>query len=413
MTRFSILLLSACAALAWAAAPMSAQEASDIDFGDDSGTYVNDNECDDPRFEGEGMASSLNRNNIGKDATDCKSLFDAGEVRFSDKQYDPELTVVDGTDLGDNSYEWANDDQCDDARFVGEGMAVTPTREAIKKDRNDCSYGFQTGALTLADALPEPAETVYQDIDFGNDKGSYAGDNECDDPRFFGAGMGTIGLSMENIGSDRKDCLTAFKDGTIIQKADHIIDGIFFGNDTGFYADDGECDDLRFTGRAMGAKPTPAGVEKDATDCMAAWRKKRISRVEKVDINGYLIQDGIVFGDDSSNYANDTECDDPRFTGKGMADSPSLEHTGKDRSDCLAGYEAGTLKLAPLIPVDNTIRVDGIRFGDDEGSFSKDGECDDPRFTGEGMAATLSDNDRGHDATDCLNLYQAGDIELK
>lgn len=413
MTRFSILLLSACAALALATAPVSAQDASDIDFGDDSGSWTEDGECDDPRFVGEGMASSTSRSDILKDATDCKVLFDDGKITFSDKQYDPELAVLNGTDLGDNSYEWANDDQCDDARFQGEGMAITPTRAAIKKDRNDCSYGFQTGALTLADALPDPVETVYRDIDFGHDKSSYAGDNECDDPRFFGAGMSSIALSIENIGGDRKDCLAAFKDGTIILKAEHVIDGVFFGDDSGFYADDGECDDLRFTGRAMGVKPTPASVEKDATDCMAAWRKKRISRVEKIDINGYLIQDGIVFGYDSSNYANDNECDDPRFTGKGMASSPSSEYIGKDRSDCLAGYEAATLKLAPLIPVDNTIRVDGIRFGDDEGSFSKDGECDDPRFTGQGMATALNDSDLGHDATDCLSLYQSGDIALK
>jgi len=163
----------------------------------------------------------------------------------------------------------------------------------------------------------------------------------------------------------------------------------------------------------MGAKPTPLGVESDATDCMAAWRADRITPVGEVDVNGYLIKDGIVFGDDSGNYANDNECDDPRFTGKAMASSASAENRGKDRSDCLTGYEAGALKPAPAIPVDNTIRVDGIRFGDDEGSFSKDGECDDPRFEGEGMAATLDANDQGHDATDCLILYQKGDITPK
>jgi len=80
MTRFSTLLLSACAALAIAATPIYAQDSSDIDFGDDSGSWTEDGECDDPRFTGEGMASSLNRSDILKDATDCKSLFDEGKI---------------------------------------------------------------------------------------------------------------------------------------------------------------------------------------------------------------------------------------------------------------------------------------------------------------------------------------------
>ncbi len=414
MKTLSALLLGASATLAILCAPIHAQDIdADIAFGDDSSSWANDAECDDPRFEGEGMAGNLNQDDILKDATDCKALFDAGKIQLSDKQYDPSLTIVNGTDLGDNSYRWANDGQCDDARFEGEGMATTPSIQAIEKDRNDCSYGFQTGALTLASNLPDPVETEFDGIDFGHDKGDYANDGECDDPRFSGPGMGSVALSGANIGNDRLDCLTLYKAERVVFKANLIIDGYFFGDDDNLYAKDGECDDPRFQGHGMGPKPTISGIEHDASDCMAKWRAGDIEPVTHMDVNGFLIVDGVVFGNDSSNYANDGECDDPGFTGRGVADNSNTEHAGKDKSDCLAGFQSGNIKRAPVIPVERSITVDGIRFGDDDSQLSRDGECDDPRFTGSAMATNLHNEDIGHDAIDCLSAYQNGKIVPK
>lgn len=54
-----------------------------------------------------------------------------------------------------------------------------------------------------------------------------------------------------------------------------------------------------------------------------------------------------------------------------------------------------------------------IDFGNDASFWSNDGECDDPRFEGPGMASgALRDQDRLRDATDCENLYQSGDVWL-
>ncbi len=47
-----------------------------IDFGDDSSEWANDGECDDSRFEGDGMASRLLDQNLYRDATDCRNLYD-------------------------------------------------------------------------------------------------------------------------------------------------------------------------------------------------------------------------------------------------------------------------------------------------------------------------------------------------
>ncbi len=53
-----------------------------------------------------------------------------------------------------------------------------------------------------------------------------------------------------------------------------------------------------------------------------------------------------------------------------------------------------------------------LDFGDDDGKYVRDGECDDPRFEGPAAAADLRLGDRGHDATDCRRLWEAGRVRL-
>lgn len=51
-------------------------------------------------------------------------------------------------------------------------------------------------------------------------------------------------------------------------------------------------------------------------------------------------------------------------------------------------------------------------FGDNSGMWASDGECDDPRFSGEGMASVLLDEDAFRDAADCESLYDQSKIRL-
>jgi hypothetical protein len=45
--------------------------------------------------------------------------------------------------------------------------------------------------------------------------------------------------------------------------------------------------------------------------------------------------------------------------------------------------------------------------------FSRDGECDDKRFTGPGLTSTpLLDSDVQHDATDCRTAFAQGRLSL-
>ena len=125
----------------------------------------------------------------------------------------------------------------------------------------------------------------------------------------------------------------------------------------------------------------------------------------------------INFGDDESDWSKDGKCDDNRFTGKAMAGTELLEtDTLHDASDCKAGFISGELTLrsetkpsAEFTPV----TLDGIDFGVDDSFFANDGECDDPRFQGEGMTDVMfPDGKTRSDASDCAAAYESGLIEL-
>lgn len=82
-------LVAGASLLAWAtlalAAPLAGQSASDAgDFGDDSSAWAIDGVCDDTRFIGDRGAGALtgNGDHVGKDATDCRNLLNAGRIRW-------------------------------------------------------------------------------------------------------------------------------------------------------------------------------------------------------------------------------------------------------------------------------------------------------------------------------------------
>ena len=52
-------------------------------------------------------------------------------------------------------------------------------------------------------------------------------------------------------------------------------------------------------------------------------------------------------------------------------------------------------------------------FGDNNSEWAYDGECDDLRFEGTGMAQLFSWEDVGHDATDCRTLLEQGVIQWR
>ena len=332
--------------------------APEIDFGDDSSSWANDGECDDPRFTGSAMAVELEDADLLKDATDCRTAFEAGSISLAEPTDTPSTDTA-AIDFGDDTSEWAKDEECDDPRFAGEGMAGTLEDLNIGKDATDCEAAFNAGTVTLAENAPGDETTsatntamltaIADRIDFGDDSGDYPNDGECDDPDFIGAGMAMEPVENERMG-DASDCRTAFIDGTVSLKgAASQPEAFDYGSDYSSYANDGECDDWRFTGSAMSKKLFSEDVMADASDCRALEQSGEISikRVYQPDfaLNAPYDSSGVDFGDNSSSYANDDVCDDPRFEGPGTASTLLDSDRMADANDCQAAFEAGTIDL--------------------------------------------------------------------
>ena len=119
------------------------------DFGDDSSEWIYDGECDDPRFQGSGMALTLLDQNRFSDATDCRLLFNQGRIALS-------LNDSNNIDFGNDSSEWIYDGECDDPRFQGSAMAEILLGEDRFSDATDCRLLFNQGLITLrGSASPE------------------------------------------------------------------------------------------------------------------------------------------------------------------------------------------------------------------------------------------------------------------
>ncbi len=291
------------------------------DFGNDSSTWARDGECDDPRFSGPGMASTLVESDRKADATDCQAAFNDGQIA---------LQHSDLPDFGDDTGSWVKDGECDDPRFEGPGMASTLVDADLQADATDCRQAWNTGQIVLStSALP----------DFGDDSGRWANDGVCDDSRFSGPARQDAAITSDSHHSkDASDCRTAWNNGQLSMpvaaappnKANKGTPPL--GDDSGTFSNDGECDDARFSEEGDNSSYMREHVLRDATDCRQAFISGQVSL-------------SLDFGDDSGRWANDGVCDDSRFSGSARQDAAitSDSHHSKDASDCIAAYRDGTL----------------------------------------------------------------------
>ncbi|HTO29509.1 MAG TPA: hypothetical protein VL017_13025, partial [Devosia sp.] len=123
-----------------------------------------------------------------------------------------------------------------------------------------------------------------------------------------------------------------------------------YGSDWSKWANDGECDDLRFTGAGTDKKLLTDDLYGDATDCKTLEAEGRVT-IRKVYSPEYAAgapydSSHVDFGDNTSDYANDDRCDDPRFEGPAAASVLLEGDERRDSADCKAAYEAGTLILS-------------------------------------------------------------------
>jgi hypothetical protein len=391
--------------------------AGPIDFGDDTGVWANDGECDDPRFAGEGVASSPRRLNIARDATDCRAVLDAGRAVFQGELEPLWSGVHEGVDFGDNSGGYPDDGECDDPRFIGDGVALGAGRANALRDANDCRAAFDAGEASYVGEL-DPAFTGMLDgVDFGDNEGGYPFDNECDDPRFTGDDVASS-PSRRNAGHDADDCRRAYDrggatfNGELPPLFEGVHDGVDFGDNSGPYVDDDECDDPRFSGSAVAGGARREHVRADAHDCQEAFTAGTARYDGELAPLFTGVFEGVDFGDNAGPYVEDGECDDPRFRGHGMANPPwSTDSESHDAEDCHALFANGFVRFVVAGGLFEGA-ANGVEFGDNSGDFVNDGECDDSRFEGPGVGATDGSNN-GKDAFDCWLNLEDGSIILR
>jgi len=128
---------------------VSAASAQSIKFGDDNGDYALDSECDDPRFVGWGVATSTSEENIMHDASDCQKLFNLGQIRLNRTKEQSNVSECAMINFGDNSSEWARDNECDDPRFTGGRADDILNFEDIGADADDCQLLCRNGTIWL------------------------------------------------------------------------------------------------------------------------------------------------------------------------------------------------------------------------------------------------------------------------
>ncbi len=371
-----------------------ATEPSDpgIDFGDDSGSWANDGECDDPRFGG------ALESHARADASDCRAAYEADPAIYTGES---DTSGADDTDtgdidFGDDSGSWANDGECDDPRFGG------TLDSHLRADATDCRTAYEAGEVTFApDNEVSGAVQPGEDLDFGDDSGSWANDGECDDPRFGGS------LDSHRL-ADASDCRAAYEaDPSIYTGGTDTSDtsGIDFGDDSGNWANDGECDDPRFGGALENHRLA------DASDCRAAYEADPSIYAGDEDTETQTSA-SFNFGDDSGDYAGNGVCDDPRFEGPGSAEILLFADRLADATDCSALYHAGEITFAGVTGDPALAGANEIDFGDDTSEYANNERCDDPRFAGPGTDILLLQEDRGHDASDCQALFASGEVWL-
>lgn len=144
--RFALVLVASALALA---SPALAQ--ATFDWGDDSGEYARDRECDDRRFTGPGMATVLSWTHTGRDASDCRQLFNAGRVKVWQPRDAQAATQCAAIDWGHDRGPYPNDGECDDIRFEGPGAAQGLSDENTGKDATDCARLCEFGQVFLRD----------------------------------------------------------------------------------------------------------------------------------------------------------------------------------------------------------------------------------------------------------------------
>ncbi len=160
-----------------------------IDFGDDSSEWANDGECDDPRFQGEGVASILIDADLYRDATDCRDLYDRGliDLREVSRGPMPSGNRIERGQLGAGDETLTSGEYADMYTFRGEAgrqaiidvrsqefdtylMVIAPSGEQVDNDDHE---GDRTRSLVSLPLSETGTYRVYVTSYKPGERGNY------------------------------------------------------------------------------------------------------------------------------------------------------------------------------------------------------------------------------------------------
>ncbi len=469
LTRFRDVAVVVAATCMILSGPSFAGSEAAVDFGTNQGERAFDGFCNDPRFIAPDGSHEPNRWHMFQDAADCHSAYREGHVRMrtsleatsepaviddpgadrgvwafdgvcNDPRFAPDpryLAAVepkveaegqDGTDclrgflvrhtwptwkdtgiaFGDDSSDWVFDGECDDPRFVGWAMANSPGAADLLRDATDCRRAHEAKSIELFSAALLETLDLPSEFNLGDDTSEWAFDGQCDDRRFAGDAMATD-LHEDDIQHDATDCGKAVLADTAWLRT--LPEGFDAGTNGGAWVFDDVCNDPRFAPDPRypwAVADRDQGEGRDATDCLRGFLARHAWPTWQ--------DTGIAFGDDSSEWAFDGECDDPRFTGTAMASSIEAKNILRDATDCREVLEAGSVEFLAFTLLATSPKAMGLppgfELGDDSSEWAFDGECDDPRFTGETVAVERFERNIRRDATDCGKALLGGTASL-
>ncbi|MGH1369077.1 MAG: hypothetical protein ACRBCL_10720 [Maritimibacter sp.] len=119
-----------------------------------------------------------------------------------------------------------------------------------------------------------------------------------------------------------------------------------FGDNASDYARDGVCDDPRFFGQGVSVDLDDEDAGHDAADCRHLYQLGSIKLWIESQARAATKCSAIKFGNDTSEWAKDGECDDPRFKGPGVDSIVVSDDLGRDATDCRKACNIGALLRA-------------------------------------------------------------------
>ncbi|MBT8430859.1 MAG: YbjN domain-containing protein, partial [Altererythrobacter sp.] len=188
------------------------------------------------------------------------ALFDSGGTAEYANKVNKNWAAIKATALDDNKLLLS--------RYVilDHGQTLANLRLNLVTTRGIAS----TVSSELAGQVGSDQTSERAAINWGDDSGDYANDGACDDARFLSEGD-QWDYQRKHVLRDATDCRAQAAAGAITLLFD-------FGGNSGSYANDGTCDDSRFTGEGRSILITDSHVRRDSADCIAAYREGTINR---------------------------------------------------------------------------------------------------------------------------------------